>query len=108
MTITAARITGMTRESAARFSFLLALPIIGGAGLYEGLKFATGSETLPKGIGGPFVAGMIAAAISGYVVIRWLLAYLRHGSFTPFVMYRLAVAALVFVLILTGARPATI
>jgi len=108
VTITAARATGMTRESAARFSFLLALPIIGGAGLYKGLKLLTGSEQLPHGFAGPFLAGMVAAAVSGFLVIWALLAYLRRGSFLPFVIYRLALCVLVLTLIVTGVRPATV
>ncbi len=108
VTITAARATGMTRESAARFSFLLALPIIGGAGLYKGIKLLTGSEHLPTGLGGPFVAGMVAAAVSGFLVIWALLAYLRRRSFAPFVVYRLAAAALVLGLIVASVRPASV
>jgi undecaprenyl-diphosphatase len=108
ITITAARGTGMTRESAARFSFLLALPIVGGAGLYKAVSLATGSEHLPPGFAGPFVAGMVAAGVSGYLVIWGLLAYLRRGSFAPFVVYRLAVAVLVLGLIVGNVRPATV
>ncbi|MFL5797953.1 MAG: undecaprenyl-diphosphate phosphatase [Actinomycetota bacterium] len=108
VTITAARATGMTRESAARFSFLLSLPIIGGAGLYKGAKLLAGSEHLPSNFGGPFAAGMVAAAISGFLVIWALLAYLRRRSFAPFAVYRLAAAALVFGLIVANVRPATV
>jgi len=108
VTITAGRLMGMTREAAARFSFLLALPIIGGAGLYKSLQLVTGTETIPPGFGGAFVAGMIAAGVSGFLVIWGMLAYLRRGSFAPFVIYRLAVSALVLTLIATGVRPATV
>ncbi|HEX9375404.1 MAG TPA: undecaprenyl-diphosphatase UppP [Actinomycetota bacterium] len=108
VTITAARLTGMTREAAARFSFLLALPVIGGAGLFKGAKLLTGSEHIPPGFGGPFVWGMVAAAISGFLVIWFLLAYLRRHSFAPFVMYRLAVAAVVLGVIAAGVRPASV
>jgi undecaprenyl-diphosphatase len=108
VTITAARATGMTRESAARFSFLLSLPIIGGAGVYKGLKLLTGSEHLPHAFGEPFAAGMVAAAVSGFLVIWGLLAYLRRRSFAPFAVYRLAAAALVLGLIAAGVRPATV
>jgi undecaprenyl-diphosphatase len=51
---------------------------------------------------------MVASAISGFVVIRWLLRYLRRHDFTLFLWYRIAVALLVFLLILTGAREPTI
>jgi undecaprenyl-diphosphatase len=106
VTMTAARGLGLKRESAARFSFLLALPVIGGAGLYKGMKVA--STGLPPGLAGPFFWGMVASAVSGFLVIWGLLAYLRHRDFAPFVVYRLGAAALVIGLILTGVRPATV
>ncbi len=108
VTITAARALGLTRESAARFSFLLSIPIIGGAGLYKGAKLLTGAEHIPPGFTGPFLWGTLASAISGFLVIWALLAYLRRRSFAPFVVYRLAMAALVIALIVAGVRPATI
>jgi undecaprenyl-diphosphatase len=57
---------------------------------------------------GPFIAGMVSAAISGYLVIWFLLAYLRKHNFGLFLWYRMGVTVLVFALIATGARPATI
>jgi undecaprenyl-diphosphatase len=104
VTITAARALRMTRESAARFSFLLSLPIIAGAGLYKGSGVIS-EGGLPPGFAAPFFWGFVAAAVSGYLVIWWLLAYLRTRDFALFMWYRLAVAALVFVLVATGARP---
>ena len=108
VTITAGRALGMTREAAARFSFLLSLPIIGGAGAYKGARMLTGAEHVPAGFAAPFVWGTIASAVSGFFVVWALLAYLRRRSFAPFVLYRLAVAALVFGVILADLRPATI
>jgi len=108
VTITTARGVGLDRESAARFSFLLSLPIIGGAGLYKGAKLLTGSEKIPSGFGGAFAWGVIASAVSGFLVIWGLLSYLRRRDFAPFVIYRLAAAALVLGIVLTGIRPATI
>jgi undecaprenyl-diphosphatase len=111
VTITAARGLGMEREHAARFSFLLSIPIIGGAALYKGAKVLTGSQHLfVKGLVSPadFAAGIIASALSGFAVIAFLLAYLRKGSFAPFVIYRIGAAILVFSLIATGVRSATI
>jgi undecaprenyl-diphosphatase len=105
VTITAARGLGLDRQSAARFSFLLSLPIIAGAGLFKGLKLV--GDGLPPGTAGPFVWGMVASAVSGFLVIWGLLAYLRRRDFAPFVLYRLAVAGLVFGVILTGVRSAS-
>jgi undecaprenyl-diphosphatase len=108
VTITAARALGMTREAAARFSFLIAIPIIGGAGVYKGARFLTGSEHIPPGFGGAFLWGFAASAVSGFLVIWGLLAYLRRRSFTPFALYRLAAAIFVFGIIAANVRPATV
>jgi undecaprenyl-diphosphatase len=105
VTITAARAFGLDRPASARFSFLLSLPIIAGAGLFKGVDVARNG--IPAGMGWPFVWGMIASAVSGFVVIWWLLAYLRRRDFALFMWYRLAVAALVFLVIALGIRPAS-
>jgi undecaprenyl-diphosphatase len=108
VTITAARGLGLDREDAARFSFLLSLPIIGGAGLFKGLNLVTGAERIPPGFGAPFAWGIIASAVSGFMVIWFLLAYLRRRDFAPFVLYRLAAAGVVFGVIASGVRPGTL
>ena len=105
VTITAGRLVGLNREAAARFSFLLALPIIAGAG---GLKALDLVQHGFQGYGSQFLAGFLAAAISGFLVIWFLLRYLRTHDFLVFMVYRLAVAALVLGLIATGVRSATI
>lgn len=105
ITLTAARWIGLDRESAARFSFLLAIPIIAGAGVLKGVDvFQTGF----RGYATEFAWGFVSSAVSGFVVIWALLGYLRRHSFKAFMYYRLGVAALVLVLIATGARSATI
>ena len=106
VTITAARGLGMKREAAARFSFLLSLPVIGGAAVYRGAKLA--ADGLPAGMAAPFAWGILASALSGFLVIWLLLAYLRRRDFAPFVVYRLVVAGLVFGLIAGGVRAATL
>ena len=105
VTITAGRLVGLDREAAARFSFLLALPIIAGAG---GLKAVDLLQNGFQGCGPQFLAGFLAAAVSGFVVIWFLLRYLRTHDFLVFMIYRLAVAALALLLIATGVRSATI
>lgn len=105
VTLTAARGVGLDRPSATRFSFLLSLPIIAGAGLFKGGKVL--KDGLPPGTAAPFAWGMVAAAISGFLVIWGLMAYVRKHDFTPFVVYRLVVAGLVLGLIATGVRPAS-
>jgi undecaprenyl-diphosphatase len=105
VTITAGRALGLDRESAARFSFLLALPIIAGAGILKGIDVARSG--LPPGMAWPFVWGMVASAVSGFLVIAFLLAYLRRHSFVVFLVYRVAVAIVVFAVIAAGVRPAS-
>ncbi len=105
VTITAARAMGLDRASAARFSFLLSLPIIAGAGVYKGLDLLrTG---MPPGMAGPFLWGFASSAVSGFLVIAFLLAYLRRHDVGVFLWYRLAVAALVAGIVLAGVRSAT-
>jgi undecaprenyl-diphosphatase len=105
VTITAARAIGLDREAAARFSFLLSLPIIAGAGAYKAVDLA---QTGLQGHAAEFVAGMAASAVSGFVVIWGLLRYLRRHDFTVFLGYRVAVAAVVVVLIVANVRDATL
>jgi undecaprenyl-diphosphatase len=105
ITITASRAIGLDRETAARFSFLLALPIIAGAG---GMKAIDLAHTGFQGYLPQFIAGFAAAAISGFVVIWFLLRYLRSHDFFWFMVYRIAVAVLVIGLVVTGVRSATI
>lgn len=106
ITITAGRLFGLNREDAARFSFLLALPIIFGAGLTKGIHLA--KTGIPSDMVAPFFWGFVASALSGFLSIWGLLAYLRRKNFTVFMVYRLAVAAVVLAVILTGFRAATI
>jgi undecaprenyl-diphosphatase len=104
VTITAARAMGLDRESAARISFLLSLPIIAGAGAYKAVDLA---QTGLQGHGAEFVAGMVASAISGFVVIWGLLKYLKRHDFTIFLWYRVALAAVVAILIVANVRDAS-
>lgn len=106
VTMTAARLLTFDRETAARFSFLLSLPVIAGAAIYEGLDLA--GDGIPAGLAGPFVAGIGASAVSGFLVIAFLLRYLRVHDFAIFLWFRIGVAALVLGVIASGARSAVI
>jgi len=89
-TISMALFLGHKREAAARFSFLLALPITAGAALVKvPALVASGAELRPV------LVGMLAAAVSGFVAIRLLLRYVRTRSYAPFVWYRFAFAIVV-------------
>jgi len=106
VTITVGRLIGLDRESAARFSFLLSLPIIAGAGAFKGLDLL--NTGIPQGYAWPFFWGTIASAVSGFLVIWFLLSYLRRHGFGLFLWYRIGVTVLVFALILAGVRPASL
>jgi undecaprenyl-diphosphatase len=106
ITITTGRFSGLDRDAAARFSFLLLIPVVFGAVLYKGVKHVM-LESLPAGSAGPFVVGTLAAAAVGLVAIDLLLGYVRRRDYSPFVIYRLVVAAAILIVIATGARSAT-
>lgn len=105
VTITASRFLGLDRDQAARFSFLLLVPIVFGASVLKGLSDVVFGD-LPPGSTGPFVVGVLAAAVTGLVAIWALLGYVRRHTYSVFVGYRLLVAAAVLILIATGVRDA--
>ena len=88
-TITAGRILGVARQDAANFSFLMATPIIAGAGLHEMPKIIHG------GIDGVVVAGFVSSAIFSLMAIAALVRFVRTRTYQPFAWYRIAVAILV-------------
>ena len=106
ITITIGRAAGLDRDSAARFSFLLLIPVVFGAVVYKGVKHVL-IESLPPGSTGPFVVGTLAAAGVGLVAIDVLLGYVRRHDYSPFVVYRLLAAGIVLAIIATGVRDAT-
>lgn len=101
-TITAGLLTGLKRDSAARFSFLLGVPAIVGAGLLETKKVIEAG--LDADQFATFVTGGITAAIVGYLTIAFLLAFLRTNSTIIFVGYRLVVGAALLALLAAGFR----
>jgi undecaprenyl-diphosphatase len=99
VSIAAGLFQGLNREAAARFSFLMATPVVAGAGLFEALKLVKGSSVKPELH--LIVIGFVAAAISGLLAIRFMLAFLRRQSVNSFVLYRVLLAAAVFVVLLS-------
>ena len=95
----------LDRESAARYSFLLSVPVVGGAALYKLAQLA--KDGMPPHMAQPFLVGTIAAAVSGLAAIWFVLSYLRTHTFTVFIVYRLAVATALLIVIATGFRHAT-
>ncbi len=86
ITITTARALGVERESAARYSFMLSAPIVLGATLYKFKDFVFDL---------PFVIGVLVSFVVGIFVIKYLLEYLRKGSYKGFAIYRVVVGVLV-------------
>lgn len=105
VTITAARALGVSRDAAARFSFLMSLPIILGAGVYSALSLDTGSLS---GQEVQFAVGVLTSAVSGALAVFGVLSFLRRHTLGAFAWYRLAAAAVIVVLFTTGVRSATI
>lgn len=101
-TITAGLGLGLKREAAARFSFLLSAPVVAAAGLKSLYDVFLGSEagTLAQGDLVLFLAGFLAAAVAGYLCIRFLLNYLQKNTTVVFAYYRLALAIIVIVVAL--------
>ena len=94
VTMTMARVLGLTRQGATRFSFLLAVPAIAMAGVYEGFKLVTAPG---PAVDWPVIGLAVAvAAATGYACIAWLLRVVSRIGFAPFAIYRFAIAALLF------------
>jgi undecaprenyl-diphosphatase len=100
ITISAGLFAGLTREAAARFSFLMATPIIAGAGLFEARNLLTGQAGVAIQVG-PLLVGMIAAVLAGLAAIYVMLRYVRTNSYMVFVVERVAIAAVVLVVFLS-------
>jgi undecaprenyl-diphosphatase len=99
-TITLGLLLGLRREEAAKFSFLMSVPIIAGAGnLKVAQVIAAGMDTQQIVL---FVVGFVTSAAIGYVTIRFLLNYLTNHSLRAFAYYRFGIAAVVIVLLLFG------
>jgi len=96
ITMTAGLMRGFNRMSAARFSFLLSIPVILGAGVYNLPDIIRqGSEPGQLGF---YLAGFVAAAISGYLVIAFLLRFIQSHSFAIFAYYRFVLAGIVLII----------
>jgi undecaprenyl-diphosphatase len=92
VTMTAGRALGLSRSGAARFSFLLAVPGIGSAGVYEGMKLLGADAPVDWA---PIVTGMLLAALSGIACIHFLIRFIERIGLLPFTIYRLALAAVI-------------
>jgi undecaprenyl-diphosphatase len=95
-TIAGGMLRGLDRPAAARFSFLMSIPALLGAGVIA-IKDLIDAPSLIDALGLPIVVGFAAAAISGYLCIRWLLGYLHKHSLTAFAAYCAAFGTLCLV-----------
>ena len=98
-TISMGRFLGYEREAATRFAFLLAIPAVVGAGLFELKEIPHGENTYGWG---PTIVATVVSFVVGYAAIAWLLRYVSTKSYTPFVIYRIALGATTLILLATG------
>jgi undecaprenyl-diphosphatase len=97
ITISAGLFRNLDRETAARFSFLLATPALAGAAA-KAMWDLHKAHALHAMLGADFLVGVAVSAITGIIVITWFLHYLRHKSFRPFVYYRVIFGIIVLAL----------
>jgi undecaprenyl-diphosphatase len=102
-TISMGRFLGYEREAATRFAFLLAIPAVIGAGLFQ-LPEIPGGENAYGVV--PTLVGTVVSFIVGYAAIAWLLRWVTTRSYLPFVIYRIALGTLVLVLVSNGVLAA--
>lgn len=102
ITMTAARRAGFDRDAAARLSFLMMIPVTGGAVALKMVRLA--QDDIPPGLGGAMVAGIITSGISGWLAVWGLLRLVRTRSFDPFVVYRIALGVTVLILVASTFR----
>jgi undecaprenyl-diphosphatase len=105
-TIIGGMLFGLPRAVATELSFFLAIPVIGGATAYEFLKLwinpiqASGTEAMQ--FGWAILAGFIAAFISAFICVRWLIQYVASHTFVPFAWYRIIFGVVVLITAYTG------
>jgi undecaprenyl-diphosphatase len=98
-TLSMGRFLGYDRATATRYAFLLAIPAVIGAGLFELKEIPHGDNLYGWG---PTIAATVVAFFVGYAAIAWLLRYVTTHSYTPFVIYRIALGTLTLALVATG------
>ena len=102
-TISMGRFLGYEREAATRYAFLLAIPAVVGAGLFELKEIPHGDNAYGWG---PTIVATVVSFVVGYAAIAWLLRYVSTHSYTPFVLYRVALGGATLLLLATGVLSA--
>jgi undecaprenyl-diphosphatase len=98
-TISMGRFLGYEREAATRYAFLLAIPAVVGAGLFELQEIPGGDNAYGWG---PTLVATVVSFLVGYAAIAWLLRYVSTHSYTPFVIYRIVLGSATLLLVATG------
>ena len=102
-TISMGRFLGYEREAATRYAFLLAIPAVVGAGVFELKEIPNGENTYGWG---PTIVATVVSFLIGYAAIAWLLRYVTTHSYLPFVIYRVALGTLTLALAAAGVLSA--
>ncbi len=102
ITITAARLSGYSRDAAARLSFLMSVPIISGAVVFKLAKLVR--DGIPDGLLVPMIVGIFVAGISGWLAMWSMIRLVRTKTFAPYVVYRCLIGAGVLIAVATGFR----
>ncbi len=102
-TISMGRVLGFEREAATRYAFLLAIPAVVGAGLFELKEIPHGDNSYGWG---PTLVATVVSFVIGYAAIAWLLRYVSTNSYTPFVIYRVLLGSATLILLATGVLSA--
>ncbi|HQV57386.1 MAG TPA: undecaprenyl-diphosphate phosphatase, partial [Ilumatobacteraceae bacterium] len=102
ITITAGRFLGLSRDAAARASFLMAIPVTFGAVAFKLLKLA--KDGIPDGMGTPMIVGVITAGITGWFAVWGTIRLVRTRSFDIFVIYRVLLGLTVLGLLASSFR----
>lgn len=103
VTMTVGLALGYRRDEVARIAFLMSIPVIAGAGLFQGAQLLA-EGGLPSQYYSAFAWGFVSSAITGWAAIWLTLRIVRTRTFMPFVVYRVALGVFVLVLLLSGAR----
>ena len=101
-TIIGGMLFGLPRTVATEFSFFLAIPVIGGATAYELLKLWKNPVAISSEFTIAIAVGFIAAFISAFICVRWLIHYVAHHNFIPFAWYRIVFGVLVLITSYSG------
>ena len=102
ITITAARLSGYSRDAAARLSFLMSVPIVGGAVLFKLVQLWR--DGIPSGLAVPMMVGIVSAGVSGWIAMWSMIRLVRTKSFSPYVVYRVVFGAAILLLVATNVR----